>query len=360
MSWTGMTESGNQDAGGGAGGAWPAATGDALRPAPFLTPDDRPTLLVCAVPARAAELADWGARAGFRCIGAVGAEAIAQRLALTVAVDLILADTRGAGMDGATVRALAHRHGLPDARLAVLTDLAGLDAAYAWAEGPAADIVCDPETSDIVSLLVMAAIEAGRRRREPQLHDSGRDNEAVRIEKLSSEVRRLAAMVERLAGPGETGSAVEAVMDTGSRYRGVPASGEERAAAPLPARNGTPTGTAPSHGEIRALIRARRMREQFLPADLFADPAWDMILDLMAARLAGQRVSVSSLCIAAAVPPTTALRWIRQLTERGVFSRIDDPADGRRVFIELTDEAASAVMAWSLAVRRNGGLLPPA
>ncbi len=85
-----------------------------------------------------------------------------------------------------------------------------------------------------------------------------------------------------------------------------------------------------------------------------------MILDLMAARLAGQRVSVSSLCIAAAVPPTTALRWIRQLTERGVFSRIDDPADGRRVFIELTDEAASGFMAWAHAVRRNGGLLPPA
>lgn len=83
-----------------------------------------------------------------------------------------------------------------------------------------------------------------------------------------------------------------------------------------------------------------------------------MILDLMAARLSGQRVSVSSLCIAAAVPPTTALRWIRQLTERGVFARIDDPADGRRVFIELTDNAAEAFAAWTVAVRRHGGLLP--
>jgi len=58
------------------------------------------------------------------------------------------------------------------------------------------------------------------------------------------------------------------------------------------------------------------------------------------------------------VPPTTALRWIRQLTERAVFARIDDPADGRRVFIELTDEAAGAVAAWAQAVRRNGGVLP--
>jgi hypothetical protein len=360
MGWIGTTGSGNQDAGGGLGGAWSAAVGEGLRPAPFLTPDNRPTLLLCAAQAHAAQLADWGERAGFRCVGAVEPDAIAQRLALTVAVDLILVDARGARMDSVATQALACRHGLPDARLAVLADLAGLDAAYTWADGSAADVLCDPEASDIVGLLVMAAIQAGQRRGEPQLHDPGRDNEAVRIEKLSNEVRRLAAMVERLAGPGEASGAVEAVMETGSRYRGVPAPGEERAAAPLPARGGAPAGAAPSHGEIRALIRARRMREQFLPADLFADPAWDMILDLMAARLANQRVSVSSLCIAAAVPPTTALRWIRQLTERGVFSRIDDPADGRRVFIELTDDAAEAVMAWSIAVRRNGGLLPPA
>src|SRR5690606_19580722 len=102
---------------------------------------------------------------------------------------------------------------------------------------------------------------------------------------------------------------------------------------------------------------ARRMRDQYLPADLFADPAWDMMLDLLAARLAGQHVSVSSLCIAAAVPPTTALRWIRQLTDRAIFARIDDPTDGRRVFIELTDTAAEAMLAWVQAVRHNGGLL---
>ena len=38
---------------------------------------------------------------------------------------------------------------------------------------------------------------------------------------------------------------------------------------------------------------------------------------LMAARLEQQRVEVSSLCIAAAVPPTTALRWIKALSDAG-------------------------------------------
>src|SRR3546814_2986047 len=47
---------------------------------------------------------------------------------------------------------------------------------------------------------------------------------------------------------------------------------------------------------VRRMLRQRRMREQYFPADLFADPAWDMLLDLYAARLERQPVSVSSLC----------------------------------------------------------------
>ena len=76
---------------------------------------------------------------------------------------------------------------------------------------------------------------------------------------------------------------------------------------------------------VRALIRVRRLREQFFPRDLFADPAWDMLLDLMAARLEQSRVAVSSLCIAASMPATTALRWIRTLAEHNLFIRRQDP-----------------------------------
>ncbi len=49
-------------------------------------------------------------------------------------------------------------------------------------------------------------------------------------------------------------------------------------------------------------------------------------------------MSVSSLCIAAAVPPTTALRWITAMTESGMLVRRQDPDDARRVFIELSNE----------------------
>jgi hypothetical protein len=97
---------------------------------------------------------------------------------------------------------------------------------------------------------------------------------------------------------------------------------------------------------VRRLIKLRRDRERFFPADIFADPAWDMLLDLVAARLEGKRVPVSSLCIAAAVPTTTALRWIRSLTEAGIFVRDIDPADARRSHVEIAPTAADAMLAY--------------
>src|SRR4051794_23213626 len=97
---------------------------------------------------------------------------------------------------------------------------------------------------------------------------------------------------------------------------------------------------------IRREIRGRRLRDHYFRGELFADPAWDMMLDLMAARLENRKVAVSSLCIPAAVPATTALRWIKGLMDRGLFIRVADPQDGRRVFIELSEEAASAMTAY--------------
>ena len=106
---------------------------------------------------------------------------------------------------------------------------------------------------------------------------------------------------------------------------------------------------------IRAHIRARRLRDRFFSGALFADPAWDMLLDLGAARLEGRQVSVSSLCIAAAVPTTTALRWVKTLVDRGLFQRESDPDDARRAFIHLAPQAASALEACLDAVLNQPG-----
>ncbi len=97
---------------------------------------------------------------------------------------------------------------------------------------------------------------------------------------------------------------------------------------------------------VRQVIEQRRLRDEFFDAKLFADPAWDILLDLTAARAENLRVSVSSLCIAAAVPPTTALRWVREMEEAGLLDRVADDTDKRRVFIALADGAANAMAAY--------------
>lgn len=92
---------------------------------------------------------------------------------------------------------------------------------------------------------------------------------------------------------------------------------------------------------LREIIRKRRLRADFFPAEFFADPAWDILLDLAAARHEGKPVSISSLCIAASVPTTTGLRWIKALTDAGLLERTPDPTDGRRSFVTLSERSAA-------------------
>lgn len=89
----------------------------------------------------------------------------------------------------------------------------------------------------------------------------------------------------------------------------------------------------------RRLLRARRQRDRRFGDGLFADPAWDMLLDLYVMSQTGGRVSVGSLCAAAGVPQTTALRWIGVLERRDLIERLRDEQDGRRTLIRLTAAA---------------------
>jgi len=91
---------------------------------------------------------------------------------------------------------------------------------------------------------------------------------------------------------------------------------------------------------IRAILRRRALRARRFGSGLFTNPAWDMMLDLLAAHLDGKDMSVSSLCVGSNAAPTTALRWIQRLEGHGLVARSPDPDDHRRVFVRLSDEAA--------------------
>ena len=201
-----------------------------------------------------------------------------------------------------------------------------IDLVAARIDEPRVQLLCDATVESRTSALAFAVAE-----RKHRLHDQGVEADAERLRRLSEEVARIASALAELSTSAKASYVVPASRLNGS------------------------IGEAPIDADmVRALIRIRRLRDQFFVKDLFADPAWDMLLDLMAARLEQSRVAVSSLCIAAAVPATTALRWIRTLTEHGLFVRRHDPEDGRRVFIELSDSAAEALTAYFRTAHQMG------
>ena len=116
-------------------------------------------------------------------------------------------------------------------------------------------------------------------------------------------------------------------------------------------------GQAVTEQYVRNMLKLRRNRDRFFDNDLFADPAWDILLELYASTLAQIRVSISNLCIAAAVPPTTALRWINQLENQGMLARRADPTDGRRCFITLSEKALEAMNAYFRTVPAGSALI---
>ena len=101
---------------------------------------------------------------------------------------------------------------------------------------------------------------------------------------------------------------------------------------------------------LRSIIGSRGLRNRFFPSQIFADPAWDILLDLTRAKLDGQQVSVSSVCIAASVPMSTALRWVKQMTDAGLLKRWTDPKDRRRDLITLTDKTSAHMRDYLTAV----------
>lgn len=294
-----------------------------------LSVDAMRALIIAQTPAqdrhRAAMIAS-----GARVLDAVAPDAAEAALDAVIASDLILFDGTGLAPDRLASRSdriadWAHDN---HCRVVALVDVDGLDLAAPPLMDVGATLLCDPTPSDYAAALAHAVAPTRAR-----LHDATRERESERLRLLNEEVARLAAVLSDFAAePART-----ELREPGRGYRAEPTSDPE-----------------PEPRIVRAAIRARRLRDQHFTPELFADPAWDMLLDLYAARLERKRVSVSSLCIAAAVPPTTALRWIGTLHDAGLFEREPDPGDRRRAHIILSNRAAEAMRGYFTAVARLG------
>jgi DNA-binding MarR family transcriptional regulator len=92
------------------------------------------------------------------------------------------------------------------------------------------------------------------------------------------------------------------------------------------------------------LYNLRRQREKFFDKSLFGEPAWDLLLDLFIQGERGKQVSISSACAGAAVPTTTALRWVTTLMTKGLLCRVTDDTDARRSILKLTREGRQTMI----------------
>ena len=89
---------------------------------------------------------------------------------------------------------------------------------------------------------------------------------------------------------------------------------------------------------LKLLQKLQEARSSIFGEAVMPEPAWEMLAELMRARLAGQHLSVTSLALSSKSPMTTALRRIEDLIQGGLAARMPDPADRRRTYVELTPE----------------------
>lgn len=281
------------------------------------------------------ELRDDAEAAGFRIAEAGEVSALLDGEARPLG-DVVLLDCPA--VDGVQLAALSRldvRVATCGAHLIVSTTLAALDDVFGCLDQSNPQILVNPSRAERVIALgrVLGKIPNLRLR---ELSEADR----IVLLRLAEQVGQIAERLERLEGSGQSGAVggdgVFRFESPNSAY--VPGSSDGskrliRASRP----------PLPDPRLVRRIIRQRQLRARFFDGDLFADPAWDMLLDLTAARAEHSRVSVTSLCIASGVPTTTALRWIGQMTETGLLQRVNDETDRRRAFITLADQAVDAM-----------------
>lgn len=94
----------------------------------------------------------------------------------------------------------------------------------------------------------------------------------------------------------------------------------------------------------RGIIATRKARRRFFPADLFHEPAWEMLLALFIVYEGEHTMNVKTLVSCSDAPATTSQRWIDHLHKSGLIDRVTDPIDRRRIDISLSAQGYDAMV----------------
>lgn len=201
-------------------------------------------------------------------------------------------------------------------------------------------VLADLRMPDLDGLgLVSRLAQFPHRRRAQVIFVSGQASLQNAIEAMQLGARDLLLKpVDREKLLGSIRAALDACND-GKALASSPADG--RRLQPLSASG--PEGDRTKAEALEKLREVRRVRRNYLPEELFADPCWDVLLDLYEARLSSTQVSLTALGATAGVPMSTALRRIAELRQHGLVERTEDTVDKRRSFVALTRQGLQAL-----------------
>jgi len=104
------------------------------------------------------------------------------------------------------------------------------------------------------------------------------------------------------------------------------------------------------HSEVtnaaRKEIFRRAERYQLFPAEIFGEPAWNILLELYLSDKLERSVTVTNACDVSGTPKTTALRWINFLIEMKLIERLSSELDQRVIFLRLSETAKQKLNAY--------------
>ena len=149
--------------------------------------------------------------------------------------------------------------------------------------------------------------------------------------------------LQTLANPGIADPAAAIARQVIDMAQGLAALADKLVGQPAPAAADVIESDCVAFLECK--FRVRRLRARHLPGMAFGEPAWDILLDLAISHFWRRETSVTSLCIAADVPSTTALRWISSMTKEGLIVRRPCLRDGRRSFLAIAPTSYQAMLA---------------
>ena len=285
---------------------------------------------------RLAEMGEDARAAGFRVLRAEAFEEFVQGDTVSLG-DLLMIDI--AAIDATAMAMLSRldmRAGKAGVQIVVSTSIDALDAVFGCFAMASPQILVDPNRAERVLALgrVLARIPGARLREM-------REEDHFLLLRLSQQVTEIAQRLDGFADRPRGTREIFRVQSPGPEFRGAGRNGEG---------SDGERPKLPDAAAIRRIIARRKARAEYFDPALFADPAWDILLDLAAARAERKRVSVTSLCIASGVPATTALRWIGQMVESGLLLRVADRKDRRRAYIALSEEVEDAIARYFAAI----------